>query len=142
RAGAPAGSSPDARPRLRARAGPAETRLRSQSDLDVLSGRWPRDEVADRDQRRRWRASFLLLGLEHRFRVPRMEQPFQIGSRNCSSACGICPLITRVLPRQVPQPGLGEEMHTQVAIIGAGPAGLFLSHLLYREGIESVVLEA
>ena len=25
-------------------------------------------------------------------------------------------------------------MHTQVAIIGAGPAGLFLSHLLYREG--------
>src|SRR5688572_14262573 len=33
-------------------------------------------------------------------------------------------------------------MHTQVAIIGAGPAGLFLSHLLHREGIESVVLEA
>jgi len=33
-------------------------------------------------------------------------------------------------------------MHTQVAIIGAGPAGLFLSHLLYREGIDSVVLEA
>ena len=33
-------------------------------------------------------------------------------------------------------------MHTQVAIIGAGPAGLFLSHLLHREGIECVVLEA
>ena len=33
-------------------------------------------------------------------------------------------------------------MHTQVAIIGAGPAGLFLSHLLFREGIECVVLEA
>ncbi|HMK81511.1 MAG TPA: 4-hydroxybenzoate 3-monooxygenase [Xanthobacteraceae bacterium] len=33
-------------------------------------------------------------------------------------------------------------MHTQVAIIGAGPAGLFLSHLLYREGIACVVLEA
>jgi len=31
---------------------------------------------------------------------------------------------------------------TQVGIIGAGPAGLFLSHLLYREGIESVVLES
>jgi len=30
---------------------------------------------------------------------------------------------------------------TQVAIIGAGPAGLLLSHLLDREGIESVVLE-
>ena len=32
-------------------------------------------------------------------------------------------------------------MHTQVAIIGAGPAGLLLSHLLHLEGIESVVLE-
>jgi p-hydroxybenzoate 3-monooxygenase len=31
---------------------------------------------------------------------------------------------------------------TQVAIVGAGPAGLMLSHLLAREGIESVVLEA
>jgi p-hydroxybenzoate 3-monooxygenase len=33
-------------------------------------------------------------------------------------------------------------MRTQVAIIGAGPAGLLLSHLLHRAGIESVVLEA
>ncbi len=33
-------------------------------------------------------------------------------------------------------------MRTQVGIIGAGPAGLFLAHLLHREGIESVVLEA
>jgi p-hydroxybenzoate 3-monooxygenase len=32
-------------------------------------------------------------------------------------------------------------MHTQVAIIGAGPAGLSLAHLLRRQGIESVVLE-
>ncbi|MEA2510897.1 MAG: p-hydroxybenzoate 3-monooxygenase [Thermomicrobiales bacterium] len=32
-------------------------------------------------------------------------------------------------------------MRTQVAIVGAGPAGLVLSHLLQREGIESVVLE-
>jgi p-hydroxybenzoate 3-monooxygenase len=31
---------------------------------------------------------------------------------------------------------------TQIGIIGAGPAGLFLSHLLHREGIESVVLES
>lgn len=30
---------------------------------------------------------------------------------------------------------------TQVGIIGAGPAGLMLSHLLHLEGIESVVLE-
>jgi p-hydroxybenzoate 3-monooxygenase len=33
-------------------------------------------------------------------------------------------------------------MRTQVGIIGAGPAGLFLSHLLHRAGIECVVLEA
>ncbi len=32
-------------------------------------------------------------------------------------------------------------MNTQVAIIGAGPAGLVLSHLLHRDGIESIVLE-
>jgi p-hydroxybenzoate 3-monooxygenase len=34
------------------------------------------------------------------------------------------------------------DMRTQVGIIGAGPAGLFLSHLLHRAGIECVVLEA
>ncbi|WP_433795291.1 4-hydroxybenzoate 3-monooxygenase [Actinoplanes sp. CA-252034] len=32
-------------------------------------------------------------------------------------------------------------MRTQVAIIGAGPAGLLLSHLLAQGGVESVVLE-
>ena len=32
-------------------------------------------------------------------------------------------------------------MRTQVGIIGAGPAGMFLAHLLRREGIDSVVLE-
>lgn len=34
------------------------------------------------------------------------------------------------------------KMRTQVGIIGAGPAGLFLSHLLHRAGIECVVVEA
>jgi p-hydroxybenzoate 3-monooxygenase len=33
-------------------------------------------------------------------------------------------------------------MRTQVAIVGAGPAGLVLAHLLRREGIDCVVLEA
>ena len=33
------------------------------------------------------------------------------------------------------------RMRTQVGIVGAGPAGLLLSHLLHLEGIESVVLE-
>jgi p-hydroxybenzoate 3-monooxygenase len=33
-------------------------------------------------------------------------------------------------------------VRTQVGIVGAGPAGLMLSHLLHLEGIESVVLES
>jgi p-hydroxybenzoate 3-monooxygenase len=33
-------------------------------------------------------------------------------------------------------------MQSQVGIVGAGPAGLFLSHLLHLEGIESVILES
>src|ERR687894_163734 len=32
-------------------------------------------------------------------------------------------------------------MRTQVGIVGAGPAGLLLSHLLHLRGISSVVLE-
>jgi p-hydroxybenzoate 3-monooxygenase len=32
-------------------------------------------------------------------------------------------------------------MRTQVAIVGAGPAGLMLGHLLHLQGIESVVIE-
>jgi p-hydroxybenzoate 3-monooxygenase len=32
-------------------------------------------------------------------------------------------------------------MHTQVGIVGAGPAGLILSHLLQRQGIDSIVVE-
>src|SRR3984957_3017434 len=31
---------------------------------------------------------------------------------------------------------------TQVGIVGAGPAGLMLSHLLHLAGIESVIVEA
>jgi p-hydroxybenzoate 3-monooxygenase len=33
-------------------------------------------------------------------------------------------------------------MRTQIGIVGAGPAGLFLSHLLHLQGIESIVLES
>ena len=38
-------------------------------------------------------------------------------------------------------PFLDLIMRTQVGIIGAGPAGLLLSHLLHLQGIDSVVLE-
>jgi p-hydroxybenzoate 3-monooxygenase len=33
------------------------------------------------------------------------------------------------------------KLQTQVGIVGAGPAGLLLSHLLHLEGIESIVIE-
>ena len=33
------------------------------------------------------------------------------------------------------------KMRTQIGILGAGPAGLMLAHLLHWQGIESVVLE-
>ena len=33
-------------------------------------------------------------------------------------------------------------MRTQVGIVGAGPAGLLLSHLLHLDGIDSVVIES
>ncbi len=36
---------------------------------------------------------------------------------------------------------LTDGMRTEVAIIGAGPAGLLLSHLLAQDGVESVVIE-
>jgi p-hydroxybenzoate 3-monooxygenase len=39
-------------------------------------------------------------------------------------------------------PGPMTRTRTQVAIIGAGPAGLVLAHLLHLDGIESVVIEA
>lgn len=34
------------------------------------------------------------------------------------------------------------KKRTQVGIVGAGPAGLVLSHLLHRQGIDSIVVEA
>src|SRR3974390_2474830 len=34
------------------------------------------------------------------------------------------------------------QFETQVGIVGAGPAGLMLSHLLHLNGISSIVLEA
>jgi p-hydroxybenzoate 3-monooxygenase len=37
--------------------------------------------------------------------------------------------------------GATADLHTQVAIIGAGPAGMLLSHLLAHSGVESVVIE-
>lgn len=35
-----------------------------------------------------------------------------------------------------------QKLHTDVAIVGAGPAGLLLAHLLHSEGIDTVVLDS
>lgn len=37
---------------------------------------------------------------------------------------------------------MAESIRTAVAIVGGGPAGLLLSHLLHRDGIDSIVLES
>src|SRR6185503_7459803 len=36
---------------------------------------------------------------------------------------------------------MARATRTQVAIVGAGPAGLTLAHLLHLEGIDSIVIE-
>jgi p-hydroxybenzoate 3-monooxygenase len=51
-------------------------------------------------------------------------------------------MTTKYKPNDIANTGGGETVRTQVAIVGAGPAGLVLAHLLAREGIESVVLES
>ena len=58
------------------------------------------------------------------------------------------PVPTRYRPNSLLRFGImlqqGREMltRTQVEIVGAGPAGLLLSHLLHLHGIESIVIEA
>ena len=37
---------------------------------------------------------------------------------------------------------MGTATRTQVGIIGAGPAGLFLGQLLHRQGIENVIIDS
>jgi p-hydroxybenzoate 3-monooxygenase len=37
---------------------------------------------------------------------------------------------------------LAKNLSTQVGVIGAGPAGLLLSHLLHLQGIQSILIEA
>jgi p-hydroxybenzoate 3-monooxygenase len=57
---------------------------------------------------------------------------------NRSSAPLLSPIFYLLL---VASPKASYRMRTQVAIIGAGPAGLLLSHLLSLENVESIVLE-
>jgi p-hydroxybenzoate 3-monooxygenase len=47
----------------------------------------------------------------------------------------------RVVPAHIAQRER-ETVRTQIGIVGAGPAGLVLAHLLHLQGIESVVIES
>ena len=48
-----------------------------------------------------------------------------------------------MLSKSLKEKGKGDGyMRTQVGIIGAGPAGLMLSHLLHLQGIESIIIES
>src|SRR5579862_8346115 len=52
-------------------------------------------------------------------------------------------LLSMAIRREQASVGsMTQPIRTQVAIIGAGPAGLLLAQLLHQHGIESVVLEA
>src|SRR5439155_14932444 len=50
-------------------------------------------------------------------------------------------ISNRRWPNSRRSPWRNDKMRTQVGIVGAGPAGLLLAHLLHRHGIESVILE-
>src|SRR5258705_7077858 len=58
--------------------------------------------------------------------------------RNCTGSANTLDLSSF----SITLPDNSSTMRTQIGIIGAGPAGLLLSHLLHLRGIESVVLEA
>jgi p-hydroxybenzoate 3-monooxygenase len=53
---------------------------------------------------------------------------------------GIRPLARRRFRRTIGEEQ-GGTMRTQVGIVGAGPAGLMLSHLLHLQGISSIIVE-
>src|SRR6185295_2209445 len=52
------------------------------------------------------------------------------------------PAHARLGGRGMPDRLLDGGVKTQVGIVGAGPAGLLLSHLLHLDGIDSVLIES
>src|SRR5262249_54542782 len=69
----------------------------------------------------------------------RWVKPAEMGKAIPSLSLLACDLA---IPMSVTAGHNGEhEMRTQVGIVGAGPAGLMLSHLLHLDGVESVILE-
>src|SRR4029453_18172467 len=101
--------------------------------------------AARRDQRRQCagdRVSHL-----QRPRARRVSPPFLAVAGGESRDGGIGRARLRARDRRAgPRPrqeGVMAATHkTQVGIVGAGPAGLLLSHLLHRAGIDSIVVES
>ena len=68
------------------------------------------------------------------------------GSPGTGPTASCCPPLLRAVHRDRDRPvedpvTTAEPMRTRVVIVGAGPAGLLLSHLLDLAGIESVLVE-
>ena len=74
---------------------------------------------------------------------PKLVTALTVAARGIGRALEFRPAEAAGSPRGVVTATLTtmDEVRTQVAIIGAGPAGMLLSHLLAAEGIESVVVE-
>src|SRR5262249_30074651 len=95
-----------------------------------------------------WASAILWCGCRSASRMPmissptsraRWFKPAEMGKAIPSLSLLACDLA---IPMSVTAGHNGEhEMRTQVGIVGAGPAGLMLSHLLHLDGVESVILE-
>src|SRR5690606_20468843 len=106
-------------PRRHARAGPG------RADPD-------RDRAHQRPDRQRRGGGSVRRGarLRHRGKVRRPVEPGRLHRPAMDHGPGAGPGLPVL-----------SGMRTQVAIVGAGPAGLLLGHLLHLHGIDSVVLE-
>src|SRR5271166_5716706 len=72
-----------------------------------------------------------------------MPPPHDLQVESIASQCAWASHYLVYVTYQDQQSFTGQmKLRTQVGIVGAGPAGLMLSHLLHLAGIESVVLEA
>src|SRR5262249_6597219 len=95
-----------------------------------------------------WASAILWCGSPSASRMSTISSPTSrrhwVKPRKWASQSRVCLYLARdlAIPMSVTAGHNGEhEMRTQVGIVGAGPAGLMLSHLLHLDGVDSVILE-